>query len=137
MSDHARLAPSSAHRWVKCGMSRLMAEQYPQQGDMGTGPAEEGTAAHWVAEMVLHGKPVCEGVTAPNGVIVTDEMIDGANLYADVIGTLDKNCHTESRVTMAQTIHPENWGTPDFWRFRDGVLSVVDYKFGFGYVDAF
>ena len=61
-----------------------MNDAFPQEGD--NGPAMEGTAAHWVFEEMLAGRDVVEGVVAPNGVTVTDEMIDGANIFCDVVG---------------------------------------------------
>lgn len=40
----------------------------------------EGNAAHWVFAEMLAGRPVSEGMQAPNGVFITDEMIEGGEL---------------------------------------------------------
>ncbi len=132
-ADHARLPPSSAASWVKCPGWRAMHDAFPEEGD--NGPAMEGTAAHWVFEQLLAGHDVVEGIIAPNGVEVTDEMIDGANMFCDCVG-VPHNGHVEKRVSMPQ-IHPENWGTPDFFGLRNGILRVIDYKFGHKYVEEF
>lgn len=99
----------------------------------------EGTAAHWVFQRMLEAKrpdAVRAGEIAPNGVEVTEEMLEGAEMFCDVVG-FDHHGHVETRVTMAKMVHPANWGTPDFFGLRNGVLRVVDYKFGHRYVDEF
>jgi hypothetical protein len=100
----------------------------------------EGTAAHVVASELIHGRIVTEGTLAPNGIAVTDEMADGAEMYADVIPheMLEPImlCHVEERVKIPR-IHPDCWGTPDVWWLKDQTIHLVDYKFGHGYVDEF
>ena len=103
----------------------------------------EGTAAHWVFEQMLAAKrpdAVAVGTVAPNGVEVTEEMLEGAEMFCDVVG-FDHDGKVETRVTMAKTVHAANWGTPDFHGLRGGgngaVLRVVDYKYGHRYVDEF
>lgn len=136
MSEHATLAPSAASRWVKCPGSVRLAALYPEHED--TDAAAEGTAAHWVVEQAFAngGKLVPVGTIAPNGVEVTEEMLEGAEMYIDVVG-LDHGGHIERRVTMAKSVHPDNWGTPDFFGLRNGILRIIDYKFGHGYVEEF
>lgn len=134
MSQHAPLPPSGAACWVKCGMYRAMLATYghiQEESDA----AREGTAAHWVWEQVARGNGVAVGAVAPNGVIVTDEMLDGAELMQSVVGDASYG-NIERRVAMP-TIHPDNWGTPDYWDINMGVVRVIDYKFGHGYVDVF
>lgn len=138
---HAILAPSSAYCWVECPGSRALRQAYPERAD--TEAAMEGTAAHWVFQRMLEAKrpdAVRAGEVAPNGVEVTEEMLEGAEMFCDVVG-FDHDGKVETRVTMAKTVHPANWGTPDFHGLRGGgrgaVLRVVDYKFGHRYVDEF
>jgi hypothetical protein len=74
---------------------------------------------------------------------VTEEMIDGAQMYVDAI--MDKCFQSknirygiEQKVNIS-TIHPDCWGTPDFWHYdaETHTLHIFDYKFGHGYVDVF
>ena len=134
---HAVLAPSSAYCWVECPGSRALRQAYPERED--SEAAMEGTAAHWVFEQMLKAKRadvVKAGMLAPNGVEVTEEMLDGGEMFCDCVG-MEHHGHVEKRVTMAKSVHAANWGTPDFFGLRNGVLRVVDYKYGHRYVDEF
>lgn len=135
-SDHAPLPPSSAHMWIAChGWRRLNAAAVPLDDDETA--SEEGTAAHWVALCEISGdRRPAVGDLAPNGVAVTDDMIDGAALYADAIGSERSSLLAEARVDVPY-VHEDNWGTPDAWRLFDNIVDVWDYKFGHRYVDAF
>ena len=83
MSEHAFLAPSSAFRWVHCAAAPSMEAAYPE---LEPSPESlEGTAAHWVVQMLLQGTPVSLGTQAPNGVAVTEEMLEGAELVQEDI----------------------------------------------------
>lgn len=138
MSDHARAAPSSMDRIERCPGSLQMQEKHP--GPASTPESEEGTAAHWVMAEVLAGVIVEVGTETPNGVKVTDEMLRGADMMLrsieDTLGAdWQDSVHVEERV-VTPVLHPsENWGTPDVWAERNGVLYVWDYKFGYGYVE--
>lgn len=138
-AGHSVLPPSGAAAWRHCAMWPTMNQQFPQ-GD--TPETLEGNAAHWVAWEMLAGRPIAEGDVAPNGAIVTAEMLDGGELLVDTIRTrTGAGCtgwHIEERVGIS-VIHPECWGTPDAWAYmRDaGVLEVIDYKFGHRFVDEF
>lgn len=128
MSDreHAKFAPSSAARWVACPGSILISEgivEPPSESSI------EGELAHAVAEAALRGDP------PPTD--ATDEMIDGALIYADYVRSIVPNLsslHIEERVAG---VHPENWGTPDAWGMSDDTLHIFDYKFGYGVVDPY
>lgn len=50
MSTHAKLSPSSAHRWLACPGSVTLSEGIE---DAGSDYADEGTAAHWLAAHCL------------------------------------------------------------------------------------
>lgn len=118
-----------------------------------------GTASHWVVSECLErwrdpNGGACTandwlGSTAPNGVIVDDEMVEGAQIFVDNAlqiaqehGAL-RSMLIERRVHMPH-IHPQNWGTLDLcipllkWEKVDGnvdravsgLIYMVDYKFG-------
>lgn len=138
MSAHSILPPSGAAAWRHCPMWVTMNQLYPQ-GD--TPDTLAGNAAHWVFGEMLAGRAVTEGMQAPNGVYVTDEMIDGAELYVDTIRSrvpANVPLHVEEPVSIKR-IHDQCWGTPDTWAFISTamVLEVFDYKFGHEYVDEF
>jgi len=137
MSEHAFLQPSAAVCWEACALHPTMNKLYPELED--TAPAMEGTAAHWVFEQMVNGNDVKVDQVAPNGVPITEEMIDGALIFLERIGGANNTGFVETRVSMSGTIHKDNWGTPDFYSFdrAEKLIHVVDYKFGFGYVDAF
>lgn len=129
---HAPLPPSSAHLWRHCaGWRRMQDLAEPLTEDMTK--AAEGVAAHWAVSEVLSGRQVCEGQIAPNGVVLTDEMCEGADLMDDAVGPERGSLRVEQRVQMPY-IHAANWGTPDAWRLHGGVIDVWDYKFGHRHV---
>ena len=138
MSDHAPLPPSSADRWVPCPGSIKLEALYPELEE--TEEQREGTAAHWAVEQVLHGQLVDVGVIAPNGWVLDQDMVDGADLMHGAIpDRLRPIALVESRVSMSQRIHPENWGTPDAWAYDVAARTIYlwDYKYGHGFVDVF
>jgi len=111
---------------------------YPERED---GPdSMEGTAAHWVCVELLHGRHVEVGSLAPNGIAVTDEMIEGAEMYVATVPVEliepDILCHIEKPIKIPR-IHAECWGTPDIWWLTKSTIHIRDYKFGHGYVDEF
>ena len=135
---HSILPPSGAKAWKLCGLWATMNRLYPQ-GD--TPETLEGNAAHWVAWELLEGRLVAEGTPAPNGAIVTEEMIEGAELLVDTVRSIipaGLPLNVEQRIAISR-VHPECFGTPDIWAFDCStyVLDVVDYKFGHRFVDEY
>jgi hypothetical protein len=129
---HAFLPPSGAPQWVHCAMWPTMTQRFPE---LGGDEADEGVAAHWVALEAWVGRTYPEGARAPNGVTVTGEMLDGADLWLRAIGGAQPHDRVEQ--TVGRAPGAMNWGTPDLWRLTPGLLTVVDYKFGHEFVDAF
>jgi hypothetical protein len=100
----------------------------------------EGTAAHWVFERGFDGQWPAVGDTAPNGVLVTDEMLDGAEMFVDAVRGMvpqDVRLYVEDKLMMSNVIHDANWGTPDTFAIASGVIWLFDYKFGHRYVEEF
>lgn len=143
-AQHAFLAPSAAHRWKLCPGSAFMESQHPDMGDKQA--AEEGTAVHWIMEQMLTlGAPaVSVGSVSPNGITVTQEMLDGAEMFAnDVVKMLGphwRNTVWVERPVRIPRVHPTlNWGTPDCraWSPDDRTLFIWDLKYGHGIVEVF
>lgn len=145
MSAHAFLAPSAAARWVRCALSATLEAAYPE-----TEPSPkslEGTAAHWVVQMLLQGTPVALNDQAPNGVAVTGDMIESAELVLeDIVAKLGHEWRSvlfiERRVEIPR-VHPDkNWGTPDYFAFKrmdngNICLYLWDFKYGRKIVEVF
>ena len=154
ITEHAPLAPSSAPQWGYCSGSVAANRDAP---DITCERTESGTASHWVAESVLtHPQPVRVGNpadayigrTAPNGVVVDEEMAEGAQAFIDDVAlthidhigpetVVSAQRFIEQRVEMPH-IHPENWGTLDaaLWVPDQDTLYLWDYKFGHREVEA-
>lgn len=131
---------SDAARIVQCPGSWQLAQQYPMpQSD----EASEGTAAHWVASEMLRGVAHSEGELAPNGVAVTEEMIDGAVLYMQEVESHLYGNHRPRGIEegyKVPSIHPDNVAIPDswFWNIPDNnTVYIFEYKFGHRFVPAF
>lgn len=139
MAAHSFLPPSGAATWSRCALWPTMNARYPQED---TQESIEGTAAHWVVSERIAGRNVTEGQLAPNGIVITDEMLEGAELVHDTVIARFKghpaHPHVEERVSITD-IHPDCFGTPDIWSFHygDGHLEIIDYKFGHGFVDEY
>jgi hypothetical protein len=112
-----------------------MNKQFPRD----SGPeAIEGTAAHWVVSELLEGRSVTEGQAAPNGTVITGEMLDGADLLCETVGRRLPlgQLHIEETVRIS-AIREDCFGTPDIWAYCIGTLEIIDYKFGHGFVDEY
>lgn len=146
MSAHAFLPPSGAASWVECALWPTMNARFPELEE-GV-EAAEGTAAHWVFGELLYQRPVGVGHVAANGVPVTLEMLEGADIYVEEVGRAYASLRSVSHYNVEQrvaipSIHPANWGTPDTWLFGHNATSgrarlvVLDYKFGHEFVEVF
>jgi hypothetical protein len=139
MTSHAACSPSSAATWMTCPASVTLTKDMTRPSSKF---AREGTAAHGVAELILLGD-----VFLPDRVVVEGEefivspgMCRALNPYVSHVQDLMKAPGTrfviEQRIKVPGT-HGMVWGTLDFGAFVEGVLHVVDLKFGRGYaVDA-
>ena len=145
--EHAPLAPSSAPQWGRCAGSVAANLNAPDTSGQRT---REGEAAHWIgAECLLAGPGVTAaisfmGQTAPNGVVVDEEMCEGAQEWVnDVFNTAAEHgaihgLTVETR-THATQIHEHCWGTYDaaIWLPEVRTLYLWDYKHGHREVSAF
>lgn len=125
------LRPSDAGRWVNCPASPRLQEPFP---DAPSPDAEEGTPAHWAAAQVLQGHHALDELvdrTAPNGVIITGDMVEHIQMYVDTV-------HPSSVVErpLPSAIPGVEDGTPDALRVDGLYAHIWDFKYGWGIVDA-
>ena len=156
MSAHSIIAMSAAGIWGKpdgCTGYPLMAQLYPELES--TPEALEGEASHEIGQGLIEncargirdGKPEQYiGRTASNGEVFTEEMFEGAKLYADDVDFIMRERAVfggphlgVERKIIAKSIHELSFGTCDCFLFdqRTGQLFIWDYKFGFEVVEAF
>jgi hypothetical protein len=131
--SHDIIAPSGLDITVQCPRSVGLQMGLP---DLPTEESMEGDAAHWLAMMTANGVPMPIGTPCPNGVLVDQDMIDGAELWADIVGPYGE---AERKVRIIR-IHPRHCGgTPDNYR-HDPIaqtMRVFDYKYGHRFVEVF
>lgn len=139
---HSILAPSSAARRWQCTASTRLEAAYPETDEDRT-EAAEGEAAHWAASEMIGGRMRDVGERAPNGLFLTQEMVEGADMWFDVLANAlapyklkPSDGRAEQQIRIPR-VHAESFGTPDFSLLVPGHLVVADYKFGHRFVQAF
>ncbi len=139
---HALLGPSGAHRWMICTPSAKLEAGLP---DRGSEYAREGTLAHRLGELLLRERWEGADVTEDLAVVQSDPLYNGTmgelvEGYADTVSELmaeaaaqcpDPRLFIEQRLDLAEYI-PESFGTSDAVIVADGLLTVVDLKYGTG-----
>lgn len=143
---HALLSASGASRWLACTPSPRLEEQI---ADVGTSYADEGTLAHEIAEVMLRRsvgqldgtdavQALSELAKSPH---YTDEMEDMVFTYAAYVieqygeaKRVSPDGHAlliEQRVDLTRYIE-QGFGTNDAIIIADGVMEVIDLKYGKG-----
>lgn len=132
---HALLGASSSARWLVCTPSARLEAMFP---DEQSPYAAEGTVAHDLAEAILRHK--LEGKKAPKFDDYSAEMIEAVNRYVDICEekvneararSSDAEAMIEARLDFSRWV-PEGFGTGDMVIVADGVLEVIDLKYGKG-----
>lgn len=139
---HALLSASGAHRWLACTPSARLEEKFPDKA--GTA-AEEGTLAHAIVEerlsRIIAGKRV--GKTSaklrknPLYRQVMEDHVDTyiayvMDLYADAKErTADALLVSEQQVDYSRWA-PGGFGTSDTMIIANGVMDIIDFKYGKG-----
>lgn len=146
MTIHAELGASSSHRWINCPGSINLSQEMP---DTSSVYADEGTAAHTVAERALR-----KGLNADvwldtiikvgdQDITVTEEMCDAVQVYLDFVRALlsepGRKLMIEYRFDLSILSPPgPMYGTSDavVWCPKTRRLVVVDFKYGQGHAVA-
>lgn len=140
MNGPFRLRPSSAHIWAYCSGYLRMSALYPEIPGLSDDTVrEEGNACHWLTHQMGKGFIVPEGAIAPNGVEITDEMIEAADMFLAELRSWGCDVYQEV-LLQAPWIHPtECGGTPDAFAYNAAshTVYVGDLKFGYNPVDPF
>ncbi len=141
-NDHAPVGPSKASQWLECTPSVRMEEGMP---DKGSPYAAEGTLAHRLGELLLRERWEGANITADLAEIQADPLYSGdmgehMEGYADFIEERmaeakgrcpDPRIFIEQRVDVSEYI-PEGFGTTDCAIIADGMMDVIDLKYGSG-----
>ena len=132
---HALLGASSSARWLVCTPSARLEAMFP---DEQSPYAAEGTIAHDLAESILRHK--LEGKKAPKLDDFSTEMVEAVNRYVDICEekvneararSSDAEAMIEARLDFSRWV-PEGFGTGDMVIVADGILEVIDLKYGKG-----
>lgn len=152
LPEHSVAAPSKAARFVQCPGSIPAEVAFPELPNADP-DAPDGVAAHWAgAEYLGDGVIHKAGDVAPNGVVLTDEMLDAAQVWIDDVMAVCKETATDPRYLQvehrirAPYIHETHgYGTLDtaLWTaggpgtVRRFDLYIWDFKYGHRFVPAF
>lgn len=135
MTTHAKLSASGSGKWIGCPGSVVAEQSYK---DSSSAAAEEGTAAHELAEHCLTNQCDADKLLGEtfNGYIVDKDMAYHVQEYLDY-------CHAardqlgkpqvfiEERVEFTDYV-PEGFGTVDYGLAGASTLVAIDLKFGQG-----
>jgi hypothetical protein len=103
---------------------------------------EEGTAMHEAAQwMMLFNNlaAVSAGSVMKNGIVLTDELVDGAAFYVQTLQKLGTGWTIERQMS-AHVIHAACGGTPDAYTFRAAsapTIVLADLKGGYRPVEVY
>ena len=138
MAKHAYLSASASHRWLACPPSAKLCAQVD---DLGSPYAQQGTDAHELCQYLVEKalgrtcRDPTEDLTWYNA-----EMQEAAEGYRDFVmeqvEAAKKLC-PDPLVCVEQTLDFSKWvehgfGTGDCVIVADGLLHVIDFKFGLG-----
>lgn len=133
---HATLSASSAHRWLNAPPLPQLEKLFPNPASP---MAEEGTAAHALGEYKLR-KALGQDSKRPVSDFQSDDMEAFTDDYCDYVmeqyqqAKLD---HPGSSVLIEQRLDfsnyvPDGFGTGDCIIIADGLMHIVDFKYGKG-----
>lgn len=145
---HSLLSASKAEQWINCPPSARLQEGIP---DRRSEYAEEGTAAHELAELRLRRRLLpCNSAlrkrleeaieAAKQGPYYNAEMESAVTYYCEIVEerfmeakarSADAVVLFEERLDFSEWV-PDGYGTGDVVLVADGVMEVIDLKYGKG-----
>lgn len=144
---HALLSASGSKRWINCTPSAKLEEA---EGPRKTSVyAAEGTLAHELSELYLRHDTLLDiddgafnqGFDAiMSNELFSDEMLDVVPIYVDYCIAEYKAAKTKCKFALIEIEQkldlteyvPEAFGTADCCIISDGILEVIDLKYGKG-----
>lgn len=151
VKQHSLLSASGAHRWMACPASALLEQQFP---DTESEAAKEGTLAHDLAELKLrhYFETVDFGkhkfTRAVNKLkkdpLWQDEMQGYTDEYLELVKNtalafehkpgygIEKRVYFGAYTLADQENTNEGYGTADCVLIGDGILHIIDFKYGKG-----
>lgn len=141
--QHALLSPSAAHRWMNCTAAPRLEATVP---DEDSSYAQEGTLAHaYCAKklksfMGLDTTDEAKEIAQLNDQYHTGEMDEYTDTYKTIVlekfngarkVTSDAQLLIETRLDFSEYV-PEAFGTSDTTIIADGLMEVIDFKYGKG-----
>lgn len=142
---HAVLSASGAYRWLACPPSARLEEQFEETTST---YAEEGTLAHGIAEQKL--RFLLKQISAQDyaqalqifekNEFYSASMLDYIETYASIVmkkvneakaRSADAVVLLEQKLDFSDWV-PEGFGTGDVVIISDGVLEIIDLKYGKG-----
>jgi hypothetical protein len=140
MKTHSLLSPSGAHRWLNCTPSAVLEREHG--GESPSRFADEGTLAHELAEKHLTGALLSlpsedaerleedaeKYGTTPYEIL---QILKPYTEYCEELIAKSEWFQIEKKISLP-FIAPDTSGTADFCAIVDGILYVVDLKYGMG-----
>lgn len=136
-TDHALLSASGAHRWLNCPPSAVLESREP---DSSSAAAEQGTAAHAMAEWKLRRSLQQAPTFKPESDWIDTEMenyTDDYVTFAQEHISLARETCGDPQVLIEQHLDfshiiPVGFGTGDCVIIAESKLQIIDLKYGQG-----
>lgn len=142
VENHALLSASSAHRWLYCPMLPRLEADYPSRDTVYT---QEGTSAHELSEIKLMYKSgkitkrkfnTLTKAFKENSDFYNEEMEEMTELYTDIVME-HLNAYENAEIELEKRVDFSDWvpggfGTSDVVILADGVIEIIDLKYGKG-----
>ena len=130
MTAHAKLSASGSARWLNCPGSVEAEKDFK---DTGSSFAQEGTAAHELADLCLTSGDSPEKYIGQQieSVEVNADMAEYIAGYISYVKSFEGEHFYESRVDFSPWV-PEGFGTSDAIVIQTKVVHIIDLKYGKG-----